>query len=82
MNYFKVLVSYLQKSEVIVAAETADDAKKLVSENVLEGTEQFQVLEVSDLTDEEKVWLTNQITGQNVAEPSGEVQHTEPKVLN
>lgn len=63
MNYYKVAVQYLQKSDVLVAAESPENAAELVSSQVVEGTEQFSVLGVSELNDEEKVWLTRQMMG-------------------
>lgn len=82
MNYYKVSVQYMQKSDVLVAAESPENAAELITENVIDGTEQFSVLGVAELNDEEKVWLTRQMMGmpEEVAEPSGEVQDT--KVLN
>jgi len=63
LNYYKVAVQYLQKSDVLVAAESPENAAELVSSQVVEGTEQFSVLGVSELNDEEKVWLTRQMMG-------------------
>lgn len=84
MNYYKVSVQYLQKSDVLVAAESPENATELIAQNVIDGTEQFSVLGVSELNEEEKVWLTRQMMGmpeeQEVAEPSGEVQDL--KALN
>lgn len=78
-NYFKVDVQYLQKSQLLVAAKSSDDAVKMVNENVTEGTEQFAVTGVAELTDEEKKWVLQNMQGI-ADEPSGEV--TDTRVLN
>jgi hypothetical protein len=79
-NFYKVSIQYLQKSDVLVAAQSEENAAELVTGNIVEGTEQFAVLAVAPLTDEEKQYVINQMTGlapsDEIAEPSGEVQDT------
>lgn len=77
-NYFKVDVQYLQKSQLLVAAKTSDEAVEMVKSNVTEGTENFAVTGVAELTDEEKKWVLQNMQGiaDENEEPSGEVQDT------
>lgn len=74
-NYWKVDISYLQKSQLLVAAKSADEALEMVKANVADGTEQFAVGAVVELTDEEKEWVLKNMQGLNAEtdEPSGEV---------
>lgn len=74
-NYFKVHVSFLQEQELLVAAENEEAARKMVEENVLPTTEQFQIKAVTPLSHEEKLWLLQQMQAPG-DEPSGEVQDT------
>lgn len=69
-QYFKVNVQYLQVSDLLVVADTAEDAKKMVADNVLEGTQGFQINSVGPLTDEEKEQVIKSIQGMpQEAEP-------------
>lgn len=80
-NYFKVDIQYLQKSQLLVVAKTAEEAVDMVKKNVNEDAEQFQVNGAVELTDDEKLWVLKNMqgieeVGTDVAEPSGEVADT------
>lgn len=62
-TYFKVHVSFLQEQELLVAAESVEACEKLVTENVLPTTEQFKIISINPLTDEEKAEIMQAMTG-------------------
>lgn len=77
-NYFKVHVSFLQEQELLVAGETAETVEAMVRENVLPSTEQFQIISITPLSDEEKDHLVQSMMRfeEEDNDPSGEVQDT------
>lgn len=80
-NYFKVHVQFLQEQELLVAAADEAAVRKLVEDNVLPTTQQFQINKVEPLSEEEKQFLIAQMMGAPEAsnedvDPSGEVQDT------
>jgi hypothetical protein len=77
INYFKVDVEYIQESQLLVAAEDAEKAKALVQENVLETTKGFKINGVTELSDEEKLWVVKNMQGDDEAStPMNEIQDT------
>jgi hypothetical protein len=63
-NYYKVAVEYLQESELLVSAKTPDEAVKMVESNVLDTTKGFKINGVSELTEDEKKWVIQSMTGE------------------
>lgn len=77
-NYWKVDIQYLQKSQLLVVAKSADEALDMVKKNIAEGTEQFAATNAVELTDEEKEWVLKNMQGL-----SDETEETsDGKVLN
>lgn len=80
-NYFKVSVQFLQEQELLVAAESEESCRQMVTDNVLPTTQQFQINKIEPVSDEEKKWLLQQMMGiTEEIDPSGEVQDT--RILN
>lgn len=82
-SFFKVHVSFLQEQELLVAAENAEAAEKLVRESVLPETQQFTLHSVSPLSTDEQQTIMRQMMGftsHEEVDPSGEVQDT--RILN
>jgi hypothetical protein len=79
-NYFKVDVEYLQRSQLLVVAKSAENAAELVQENVLDTTEGFKILGVSELSDEEKAVVIKSMMG--LPEDDEDVASADPKTLN
>lgn len=77
-NYWKVDIQYLQKSQLLVVAKTAEDAIDMVGKNIAEGTEQFQINGATELTDEEKMWVLKNMQ----EDPSPENTEAETRTLN
>lgn len=67
-NFWKVDIQYLQMSQLLVAAPTEEAAKEMVTANVLEGTEGFQINSVTPLSDAEKQHLLNKLQNPDASE--------------
>lgn len=74
-EYYKVDIQYLQKSQLLVVAKSPDEAKTMVSNNIQEGTELFEITAVNVLSDEEKEWVLKNMQG--IEDPvENEIQDT------
>lgn len=77
-NYWKVDVEYLQRSQLLVVAKDAKTAEEMVKENVLDTTEGFKVIGVSELSDEEKTYVIKSMQGL----PEDETEISTERTLN
>jgi hypothetical protein len=62
-NYYKVDIEYLQESQLLVAAKNEDEAVKMVESNILDTTKGFKINGVSELTEDEKKWVIQNMSG-------------------
>lgn len=83
-NYFKVDIQYLQKSSLLVAAKSLDEAQTIVKNNIADGIEQFEIVDARELDDTEKAEVIARMTGLPT-EPEDEFEEipaAETRTLN